>query len=50
MLSPEKVIAAVEKAIEKGKFKVYPGRAGPAILMRRLDPKLLRKMVERMNR
>jgi NAD(P)-dependent dehydrogenase (short-subunit alcohol dehydrogenase family) len=49
MLSPEKVVDAVEKAIEKGKFKIYPGSAGPTVLMHRLAPGLLWKIVERMN-
>jgi short-subunit dehydrogenase len=50
MISPEKVVDAVEKAIEKGKFKVYPGIAIVSTYMRRLSPGLLWYMVERMNR
>jgi NAD(P)-dependent dehydrogenase (short-subunit alcohol dehydrogenase family) len=50
MISPEKVVDAVEKAIEKGKFKVHPGSAVAASLTRRIAPGLLWRIVERMNR
>ena len=50
LISAEKVVDAVEEAIEKGKFKVYPGSALLSTYMRRLSPGLLWKIVERMNR
>jgi NAD(P)-dependent dehydrogenase (short-subunit alcohol dehydrogenase family) len=50
MASPESIIDAVEKAIEKGKWRVTPGEAGFMMLWRRLFPGLLWKLMEKVNK
>jgi NAD(P)-dependent dehydrogenase (short-subunit alcohol dehydrogenase family) len=50
MVSPESIIDAVEKAIEKGKWRVTPGDAGFMMLWRRWFPGLLWKVMEKANK
>ena len=50
MASPESIIDASEKAIEKGKWVVYPGEAGFMMLWRRLFPGMLWWVMEKANK
>lgn len=50
MASPESIVDAVERAIEKGKWVVRPGEAGFMVLCRRLFPGLLWKVMAMANK
>lgn len=50
MLSPDKVIDAIEAALTNGRRIIYPGEAQMAQLFRRLAPGLLWKIVDKGNR
>jgi NAD(P)-dependent dehydrogenase (short-subunit alcohol dehydrogenase family) len=50
MSSPESIIDATEKALEKGQWLVRPNEAGFLVLWRRLFPGLLWKMMAKANK
>lgn len=50
MASPESIVDAVEKALEKGKWVVRPGEAGFMVLWRRLFPRLLWRVMAAANK
>lgn len=50
MASPEKIVDAVEAALEKGRWVVRPGEAAALTWLRRLAPGLLWKLMEKANR
>lgn len=50
MSSPESIVDAVEAAIEKGKWVVRPGDAAMMVLIRRLFPGLLWKIMAKANK
>lgn len=50
MSAPEKIVDAIEAALEKGKWVVRPGEAAALTWVRRLAPGLLWKLMEKANR
>lgn len=50
MASPESIIDAIEKALEKGRTVILPGEARFAHFLRRLSPALLWKIADRMEK
>ncbi|MDB5969886.1 MAG: hypothetical protein JWQ90_2336 [Hydrocarboniphaga sp.] len=50
MASVDSILDAIETAIEKGQTIVLPGEAKPTYLLRRLSPKLLWKISDKVNK